>query len=184
MTRRQIVAWLIAALLFLAAGALAGIAATRALDVPPTDAQSLTAILLSVERKGVGTVRSVEYERDWWQLTGDWEVTACKETCLTLYIDAKSGEERRRKSDELEDDVPPDVRGAAALARSFEEGKLGFITEMEFEHGAWQVKYREARGLAGALQPTKRRVFEPVRASSLTRKPRERPSPRLNLLRV
>jgi hypothetical protein len=183
MTRRQIATWLIGALLLLGAGTLAVIWVMRALDVPPTDAQSLAAILQSIERKGVGAIQSAEYERDWWRLSGDWQVTACKESCLKLYIDAKTGEERQRKSEDLDDEESPgNVQGAAALARSFEERKLGFITEMEFEHGAWQVKYREARGLSGALQPTKRRVFEPTQAS-LTRE--RRPSGgRNNLLRV
>lgn len=194
MTRRQIATWLIGALLVLGAGTLAVIGAMRALDVPPTGAQSLAGILQSVERKDVGAIHGAEYERDWWRLSGDWQVTACKESCLTLYIDAKTGEERRRKSEDLDDEAPPpNAQGAAALARSFEERKLGFITEMEFEHGAWQVKYREVRGLSGALQPTKRRVFEPVQAS-LTRErlipraaprgPRGPSGGRNNLLRV
>lgn len=162
MTRRQIVSWLIGAALLLGAGALAWMAAMRTLDLPPSDAHSLAGILHSVERKDVGAIKSVEYERDWWQLTGAWEVTACKQSCFKLYIDPKTGEERRRKSDEAEDELPPArTQGATAIARSFEQGKFGFITEMEFEHGAWQVKFREARGLTGALQPTRRRVFEP-----------------------
>lgn len=166
MTRRQIAAWLVGALLLLGAGTLVVMAVSRAMDLPPSEGQSLTAIVHSVERKDLGAIRSVEYERDWWKATGLWEITVCKESCLKLYIDPKTGDERRRKSDDLEDELPPaNTRGPSTITKSFEDRKLGFITEIEFEHGAWHVKFREARGLSGALQPTKRRVFEPTRVS-------------------
>jgi hypothetical protein len=175
MTRRQIATWLVGALLLLGGGTLAAIAVMRAMDLPPSDGQSLTAIVQSVERKDLGAIRSVEYERDWWQVSGLWEITLCKERCLKLYIDPKTGEERRRKSDDLEDELPPaNTQGPSAIAKSYEEGKLGFITEIEFEHGAWQVKFRETRGLFGALEATKRRVFAPAPVSFS----KERPVPR------
>ena len=166
MTRKQIAAWLAAGLLLLGAGTLAVITVIRTMDLPPSDGQSLTAIVGSVEQKKLGAIRSVEYEREWWQASGWWEITACKESCFKLYFDPKTGEETRRSSDELEDELPPaNMQGPSVIAKHFEDRKLGFITEIEFENGAWQVKFRESRSLSGALQPTKRRVFEPTHAS-------------------
>lgn len=176
MTRRQIATWLVGALLVLCLAAFAAITLNRVMDLPPSDGQRLTAIVQSVERKALGAIQGVEYERDWWKMTGLWEITVCEERCLKLYIDPKSGEERRRKSDDLEDELPPaSTQKPSAIAKSFEDGKLGFITEMEFEHGAWQVKFREARGLSGALQPTKRLVFEPKRPAQPKQVPRAAP---------
>jgi hypothetical protein len=172
MTPRQIVAWVSVGLLLIAIGTLVGIAATRAMDLPPSDGKSLAGIVQSIEEKDLGAIRSVEYERDWWKITGMWEVMVCKESCLKLYIDPKTGDERRRKSDDLEDELPPaNTQGPSGIAKSFEDRKSGFITEIEFEHGAWQVKYREARGLSGALQPAKKRVFEPTRVPLTMGKP-------------
>jgi hypothetical protein len=166
MTRRQIATWLVGMLLSVGGVTLLAITVVRAMDLPPSDGQSLTAIVQSVEREGLGAIRSVEYERDWWQISGLWEITVCKENCFKLYIDSKTGEERHRRPKNSKDELPPaNTQGPSAIAKSFEDGKLGHITEIEFEQGVWQVEYREARGLIGALQPTKRRVFTPAPVS-------------------
>jgi hypothetical protein len=166
MTPKQIATRLAGGLLAVGAGALVVVGVIRAMDLPPSDSESLAAIVQTVERKNLGAIRSVEYEREWWQLRGLWEITACVESCFKLYIDPKTGVERRRNSEEVEDQLPPpDIQGPSAIAKFFEDRKLGFITEIEFAHGAWQVKFREARGLTGALQPSKQRVFEPLRTS-------------------
>jgi hypothetical protein len=166
MTRKQIANWLAGGLLALGAGALVVVAVIRAMDLPPSDSESLAAIVQSVESKNLGAIRSVEYERAWWQLRGLWEITACVETCFKLYIDPRTGVERHRNSEGLEDQLPPpNTQGPSGIAKFFEDRKLGFITEIEFEHGAWQVTFREARGLTGALQPNKQRVFEPIHTS-------------------
>jgi hypothetical protein len=147
------------------------------MDLPPSDGRSLTSIVQSVEQKGLGVIQSVEYERDWWTITGRWKVTACNERCLKLYIDPRSGEEVRRKSDDLEDELPPpNTQGAAAIAKSFEGGKRGYLLEMEFEHGAWKVEFREERGLLGALKPSRQRVYQPtaIPASEQSKAPRLR----------
>lgn len=163
LARRQIAIWLVAALLLLCSGTLAAIAAMRAMGLPPSDGQSLAAIVQSVERKDLGAIGSIEYERDWWRVGGSWEFTVCREGCFKLYIDPRTGEEGRRELDESKRELPPaNTQSPSAIAKSFENGRFGFITEIEFEQGAWQVEFREARGLYGALQPTKRRVFEPT----------------------
>jgi hypothetical protein len=163
MTRRQITVWVAGALLLVCAGALVGTTVTRALDVPPSNGQSLAAIVQSVEQNGLGVIQSIEYEREWWQLSGSWEIKTCKERCLRLRIDPKSGKEVHRKSYDLEQELPPvNTQGPSVIATSFERGKLGVITEIEFEDGVWQVEFRENGGLWGAWEATKRRVFQPA----------------------
>jgi hypothetical protein len=115
----------------------------RTLELPPSDGQALSAIVQSVERQDLGIIRSVEYERDWWKLNGRWEVSVCKERCVEIYIDARSGMEERRKSGDSEDPLPPmDGKALSAISRSVEERKAGVITEMEFEDGRWEVELR------------------------------------------
>jgi len=167
MTARRIAFWLLATLLMLAVGVLAGVALTRAMDLPPAKARSLSDILSAVERKGLGAVAGVEYEREWWQLTGRWEVRVCAQECLELTIDPQTGQEMTRKPADAENGVPPqNAASPTQITRVFEQRGLGVILEMEFAHGAWQVEFREARGLLGALQPTRRRVYEPLRTLS------------------
>jgi hypothetical protein len=165
MTRRRIARWTAAAFLFIAAGFLVGTTITRLLDLPPSDGESLANIVQSVEQKELGAIQSLEYEREWWQPSGSWEVVACHDQCTKLYIDAKTGHETRREFKDAKDDLAPaNSKDPVAIAKSFEIAK-GVITEIEFERGAWHVKYREQGGLFGALQPTKRRAFEPSRAA-------------------
>lgn len=157
MSKKKIAAWLLGAILLMAVGMLAGVGFSRVMDLPPADGMSLVAIVESVERKDIGVVQSVEYERAWWQLRGVWEVKVCKARCVRMEIDPMTGAELRRKSEELKDELPPsNTRTASHVARSFEAGRLGNVTEIEFEHGAWQVRFRDRRGLLGALQPDQR----------------------------
>jgi hypothetical protein len=163
MSKRKMVAGLLGAVLLVAVGIAAGIGFSRLMDLPPADGMGLAAIVESVERKDLGVVQSVEYERAWWQLRGVWEVRVCKVRCIAMEIDPMTGAELRRKSEELKDELPPsNTRTASHVARSFEAGRVGHVTEIEFEHGAWQVRFRDRRGLLGALQPDQRRVLEPT----------------------
>jgi undecaprenyl-diphosphatase len=151
----------VAGILFISATVLVGGLATRMLDVPPRGGHSVGSILLSVEQQGLGIIHSAEYERDWWRMSGVWEVTACKDRCMELHIDPMTGLELRRKAEKLKDELPsPNAQSPSAIARSFEVSNAGVITEIEFEDGAWEITYRESRGLRGALQSKKRRVLQ------------------------
>jgi hypothetical protein len=142
MTRRQLTIWVLAAIAVLAAGAVLGIPVTRAIELPPSGSQPLTVILESVERQNLGTIRSVEYE--WWNLKGYWQISICKETCLKVYINPRSGKERRRESDDSDHPLPPTgAKGLGLIAKSLEDRKLGVITEIEFKHGDWEVQIRQ-----------------------------------------
>lgn len=171
MTRRQIASWLLAGVLLVAAGVILGIGLSRVMDLPPADGQSLAAIVESVEKKDLGVVQSVEYERAWWQLRGVWEVKVCKERCFRMEIDPMSGAELRRESEGLKDELPPpNTRSASYVARTLEAGRV-YVMELEFENGAWQARFRDRRGLGGALQPDQQRVVQPAPVSLRFRMP-------------
>jgi hypothetical protein len=166
MTRRRLATLATVGILLIASGVLLGAGVTQLLDLPPRDSQSLVSILQSVERKGLGVIQSAEYERVWWRISGVWEIVACKDRCMELHIDPKSGQEVHRKSEELKDELPPpNAQSPSAIAKAFEVSNRGLITEIEFENGAWQLKFRESRGLLAALQPYKRRVVQPGETS-------------------
>ena len=166
MTRKRLIfLWLLAGLALASVSAFAGFLVGRGLDLPPPNGVTLETILRSVEQKNLGTMRSIEYERKWWQRTGVWQLDVCRDACLKLDIDPRSGAEVRRKSADgpaAHAMPPPSTQGLAAVVRSFTDRNSGVIMEIEFEHGAWQIKYR-VRGLVGIFQPSQSRVLEPVR---------------------
>ncbi|OPY64242.1 MAG: hypothetical protein A4E57_03613 [Syntrophorhabdaceae bacterium PtaU1.Bin034] len=114
----------------------------RADDVPPQGGKPLSAILKSVEALQLGTVTTAEFD------DGVWEIKVCKgkEGCVELYIDPVSGEEKRRKTDDLEEEVPPaNARPLSSVIQSLEKRGLRVITEVEFDDNVWEVKVREGR---------------------------------------
>lgn len=183
MTLRRIGLWAAALAAAAAAGGVAALAVVRTLELPPARGVPLAALLEAVERKNFGAIRAIEFERDWLRFSGLWELEVCREGgCLRLTVDAATGEEIRRDSIEAEDPVPPaQAARAVHIARAFAKRGIGVITEMEFEHGAWQVQFRGSRGLFDALQPDRRRVFELAPVSLQPRSPRRAQSQRLQI---
>jgi hypothetical protein len=143
MTRRQIVLSIVGLLLAAGSATVAAYFALRHLETPPSDGKPLSAILQSLERSDLGIVSSVEFERDWRRLSGAWEATVCKDVCMRVLLDPRSGDELQRRFRKRSEELPPSGgQSLFAIARSLEERKLGVITELEFEGGAWEIKVR------------------------------------------
>jgi hypothetical protein len=121
-------AWLAAALL--SAGAAAS-------ELPPADGKPLSEIVRSVEAMKLGVITSVEFD------DGLWEVkTRQGRSATKLYLDPRSGAERRRKSDDAEEAPPAGAKPLSAIIAALEEQKAGVITSVEFDDGYWEVKLR------------------------------------------
>lgn len=110
----------------LATVALAQGSAVLAADMP------LSEILAAVP----GDIGEAEFD------DGRWEVKACDGTrCDKRYIDPVTGREQHRKS-LRRTDVPAagSTPTALELAKRLEAADVGVISEIEFEHGRWEVK--------------------------------------------
>lgn len=103
-----------------------------AADLPPAGAMPLSDILAAVPG------RIVEAEFD----DGRWEVKTCDDArCDKRYVDPHTGRTLRRKDISHKRVPPPGAAPTAAvLVQRLEAADLGVITELEFEHGHWEVK--------------------------------------------
>jgi hypothetical protein len=122
-------------------GMILGLASASALaERPPTGAKALSTVLDAVDSSHPGTVISAEFDdRRWTVVTCAGEGRACRE----LGIDPLSGKEVRSSSESEWGRRPPaGGKTAAQIARSVEERNLGVITELEFDHPAWEVSVR------------------------------------------
>lgn len=118
---------------------VATLSMARAGDLPPPGSKSLSTILQAVDAHSLGVITSMEFDDGW------WEVKVCKgDTCQKLYIDPKSGEEKRRKNTVMDDDeLPPANAKSVATIVQWIEGRVqGTITEVEFDDGSWEIKLR------------------------------------------
>jgi hypothetical protein len=113
--------------------------AAQARDLPPTDSKPLSAIILSVEAQNLGVITEVEFD------DGLWEVTVRKgRVSLQLYLDPRSGTERRRRTDASDGPLPPrNAKPLSEIVRSLETQNLGVITDIEFDDGYWEVEFRK-----------------------------------------
>ncbi|GIL21301.1 MAG: PepSY domain-containing protein [Candidatus Jettenia sp.] len=56
----------------------------------------------------------------------------------------KSGKEKRRKTDDSDDELPPaNTKPLSAIVQSLEDRNQGVITNVEFDEGLWEVELRE-----------------------------------------
>lgn len=107
-------------------------------ELPPPDGKPLSTILKSVEDKQLGSIVEAEFD------DGLWEVKVCNSgTCQKLYIAPRTGEEVRRRRAESEEVPPAGSKPVSTIVQSVEAQGLGTITEVEFEHGRWEVKLRK-----------------------------------------
>ncbi|TVM02937.1 MAG: hypothetical protein CV087_07790 [Candidatus Brocadia sp. WS118] len=115
---------------------LATITIAGAGELPPPGGKSFSTILKSVEGQKLGVISSAEFDDGW------WEVKVCKGLdCLGLYIDPRSGEEKRREPAYADDELPPaNAKPLSSIIQSLEERNLGVITDVEFDDGFWEVK--------------------------------------------
>jgi hypothetical protein len=134
MTSKSIMSFLLGLGLFLAPLSMAG-----AGEVPPPGSKPLSAILKSLEGQELGVFTSTEFDDGW------WEVKVCKAgACQKLYIDPKSGEEKRRRKADSDDALPPaNAKSLSAIVQSIEDRGMGTIMEVEFDDGFWKVELRK-----------------------------------------
>lgn len=126
----------IRSLLLVVSVLLATMAIIGAGELPPPGSKPLSAILKSVEGQELGVIMSAEFDDSW------WEVKVCKSLdCLKLYIDPRSGGEKRRETDDSDDELPPEnIKPLSAIIQSLEDRNLGIITDVEFDEEFWKVK--------------------------------------------
>ncbi|GHU46095.1 hypothetical protein AGMMS50289_18700 [Betaproteobacteria bacterium] len=125
-------------------------------DVPPADSKPLSEILKAVEQQKLGVISESEFDNDFWELNdGFWKVKVCNAgACQKLYIDPKSGTEKRRRKTDSDDIAPTDAMPLSAIVQAVEASGLGIITEVEFDDGYWKLELRkDARKIKLALDP-------------------------------
>jgi uncharacterized membrane protein YkoI len=103
-------------------------------EVPSPKGKPLSEILQSVEAQKSGVIPKAEYD------DGLWEVRVCDASaCQKLYIDPRSGEQKRRKKADSEKIPPANAMPISKIVQSVEARGLGIITEVEFDEGFWHV---------------------------------------------
>lgn len=82
-----------------------------------------------------------------------WEVKVCAtDGCQKLYINPKSGKEKRRKRIGSDEIPPTNVLILSTIIQSFEARKLGTITDVEFDEGFWDVElFKRGQGIELAI---------------------------------
>lgn len=117
----------------LAAGALSA----NAGELPPQGSEPLSTILKLVESQHLGTIAEAEFD------DGLWQIKACPSTgCDKLYVDPATGKEVRRKKSGPEELPPAGSIAISTVIQHVETNQRGRISEVEFEHGPWQVELR------------------------------------------
>ncbi len=118
-------------------------------ELPPPGGLPLSAILKSVEEQKLGLITEAEFD------DGLWEVKVCDTgVCQKLYIDPRSGEEKRRRKTESDETPPADAMPLSLIVHSLEGRGLGIIQEVEFDDGYWEVELRrDGRKIKLAVDP-------------------------------
>jgi len=117
---------------------LTPLSAAVASDLPSPGSRPLSTILKSVEEQRIGVITEAEFD------DGLWEVKICNPgACHKLYIDAKSGEEKRRRIAYPAEMPPMHAMPLSTIVESVEARELGIITEVEFDDGFWEVELRK-----------------------------------------
>lgn len=121
----------------LGAGWLLMVAATvQAGGIPHKDGKPLSEVLKAAEAQMAGVITEVEFG------IGMWEVEIHQGTTeTTLYIDPDTAAvSRRQAAQDLNESLPPkEAKPLSEIVKALEAEKLGTITEVEFEDGAWEV---------------------------------------------
>jgi len=115
--------------------AVAPLAVAVAAGLPPVNAKPLSTILTSVQSQDVGSIAEAEFDH------GRWEVTTCKATtCQKLFINPLTGAEEGRRATGFEQTPTSDSTPIATVVQRIEAAKVGVITDVDFDHGRWEVK--------------------------------------------
>lgn len=114
---------------------LSPLAIALADEKPPRGSNPLSVILKSVEEQELGNISEAEFD------DGLWEVKVCTtDGCQKLYINPKSGKEKRRKRIGSDEIPPANALALSTIIQSVEARKLGTITDVEFDDGFWDVE--------------------------------------------
>lgn len=117
---------------------LAPLSGADAGELPPPDARPLSVILQSVEEQKLGSISEAEFD------DGFWEVKVCASSaCQKLYLDPRTAAEKYRRKTDTEEIPPANSMPISTIIQSVEARELGTITEVEFEHGFWEVELRK-----------------------------------------
>ncbi len=111
-------------------------------EVPPSGSKPLTEVLESVEEQKLGVITEAEFD------DALWEVKVCGDAgvCQKLYIDPKTGEEKRRRTTNSDEIPPMNAMALSTIINSVEALGLGIITEVEFNDRFWEVELRKDGG--------------------------------------
>lgn len=117
---------------------LMAFAPSQAGDVPDKGAKPLAEIVKALEDRKLGVVTEMEFD------DGKWEGKVCSvpDTCLSLVMDARTGEETERKTEKSDDKTPP-AEGAAlsGILQGMVTNGLGTPIDVEWEsEGYWEVE--------------------------------------------
>ena len=106
-------------------------------EPPPQGSTPLSTILRSVESQHLGTIAEAEFD------DGLWQVKACQATsCDKLYLDPTTGKEVRRRKSGSESLPPAGAMALSAVIQRAESSQRGRVSEVEFDHGHWEVELR------------------------------------------
>lgn len=128
---------------------LAPLSVAGAGELPSPGSRPLSAILKSVEEQRLGVITEAEFDN------GLWEVKICDVgACQKLYIDPRSGEEKRRRKTSPDEMPSANAMLLSTIVQSVEARQLGVITEVDFDDGFWEVELRkDGRKIKLAIDP-------------------------------
>ncbi len=107
-------------------------------ETPPLGTKPLYTILKSVEDQKLGSISEAEFDDGLWEVkVGD------AETCQKIYIDPRTGEEKRRRRTETDELPPKNSLPISAVIQSVEARGLGIVTEFDYDNGFWAVDLRK-----------------------------------------
>jgi len=128
---------------------------SQAGDVPAKDAKPLAEIVKTLEDRQLGMITEMEFD------DGKWEGKVCKapDTCLSLQLDARTGEETKRKTEKSKEDTPPaETAALSGILESMASKGLGTPIDVEWEsEGYWEVEV-----LADGQKKKKKLKIDPV----------------------
>jgi hypothetical protein len=117
------------------------LSAALAGERPPTGSKPLSSILKSVEDQKIGSIAQAEFD------DGSWKITVCgAAACQKLYLDPRSGKQKRRRKTDAEATPPANAIALSATLQSIEAREPGaVVTEVEFDDGFWEIELRKGR---------------------------------------
>jgi hypothetical protein len=108
----------------------------RAGEIPPADGKPLSVILKSVEGQKLGAITSVEFDDGWWEVK-----VGTDSACHKVYINPKSGEEKRRRTTDLDNELPPSFKPLSVIVESVEERNWASSQRSNLRTGSGKLNF-------------------------------------------